>query len=223
MTSAPKLQRANCLLLLRRIGYWRRSWNRGVEVFARNADIVAPLLKLSEVLSRVESLQGLIAGEFLDTNRVAFYTSAFGVLFFLTATRRLSSVRVPALLLLALCFLLERHNDHSLAGLLHLQLQWLVRAAYCVVMVLLLGAQAWRYQDESVRLRQLVSEQTQQALMKFFAEGVSSAPLWSQQQVYAEAGSSSEHAYREAMKPKRPSSRTPSRRRLPLSEGGGKN
>lgn len=133
--------------------------------------------KLSEVLKRIESLQGVLTAEFLDTHRLAFYACAFAVLVLVTATRRLAAGRLPGMLLLCAAFLFERNSAHSLwyPSLLGLHIvQWLIRGACVAFTTALLSAQAWRYQDEAVRLRQLVSEQTKEALLHFFA--ASTAP-----------------------------------------------
>lgn len=162
--------------------------------------------RLSEVLDRVENLQGVLAAEFLDTNRLYFYLAAFGMLILITAAKRVAPVRLPSLLLLAVSFAVERNAPLSLLLMSPFQVPWLIRSVFCSATMLLFGLQAYRYQDESVRLRQVVADQTQQVLMKFFADNAPSR--WSQ---YTSGVSDMMHA---ESKPKKLISRTPSRRRL---------
>lgn len=161
--------------------------------------------RLSEVLTRVESVQGVLAAEFLDTHRVAFWASAFALLILLTAARRLAAVRLPGLLLLCVCFALERnHSPYATAlGAVGIHLAWLIRGAFGACITLMFAAQAWRYQDEATRLRQLVSDQTQQALARFFATATTRA---------------SRCESVEGPVKKRPASRTPRRRLLTAAD-----
>lgn len=133
--------------------------------------------KTKEISKAVESLSSMQQSLMLNVERAsssAFYIAGFVVVFLLTIPQRSSAARLPCLVVLACCLLLERNHDTLLALLpilralnaLVVEPMWFVRNLCVSFCLLAVALSAYRFRDltqESLRtIERFLSTQQQQ-------------------------------------------------------------